>query len=219
VTRPARQKESRSLRLYARLLELYPPAFLQRHRAEMLQNFADLEDATESQAKLWLLIGKDLTMSLISHLLASRLGGYVIAVLVTWMLLFEIGYFFYGPTPGRPALHVFGGFLPGMLSMYIATRLYVTPQNSLYVIGVLVASVFSSRSGISVTAARPAIRLCKSSEAFCSACCPCPSRFISMECRKTARTPRVLETNFRLHQDLRSLTPAKSHERQTEYPS
>jgi hypothetical protein len=141
VTRPARQKESRSLRLYARLLELYPPAFLQRHRAEMLQNFADLEDTTESQAKLWLLIGKDLTMSLFSHLLASRLGGYVIAVLVTWMLLFAIGYFFYGPTPGRPALHVFGGFLPGMLSMYIATRLYVTPQNSPYVIGVLVASV------------------------------------------------------------------------------
>jgi hypothetical protein len=28
-------------RLYARLLELYPPAFLQQHRAEMLQNFAD----------------------------------------------------------------------------------------------------------------------------------------------------------------------------------
>ena len=26
-------------RLYARLLELYPPAFLERHRAEMLQNF------------------------------------------------------------------------------------------------------------------------------------------------------------------------------------
>jgi hypothetical protein len=37
MARPARQKQSRSLRLYARLLELYPPAFLQRHRAEMLQ--------------------------------------------------------------------------------------------------------------------------------------------------------------------------------------
>jgi hypothetical protein len=31
-------KQSRSLRLYARLLELYPPSFLRRHRAEMLQN-------------------------------------------------------------------------------------------------------------------------------------------------------------------------------------
>ena len=127
-----------ALRLYARLLELYPPAFLQRHRAEMLQNFADLEDAAASKAALWLLIGKDLTMSLISHFFASRLGIYVIGVLVAWILLFAIGYLFYGPTPGRPALHVFGGFLPGM---YIATRLYGTPQNSSYVIGVLVASI------------------------------------------------------------------------------
>ena len=35
MTRPTRQKESRSFRLYARLLELYPPAFLRRHRAEI----------------------------------------------------------------------------------------------------------------------------------------------------------------------------------------
>ena len=113
MTRPARQKESRSLRLYARLLELYPPSFLQRHRAEMLQNFADLEDAAASKAKLWLLIGKDLAMSLMSHFFASRLGHYVIAVLVTWILIFAIGYFFYRPTPGYPALHAFAGFLPG----------------------------------------------------------------------------------------------------------
>jgi len=127
MTRPARQKESRSLRLYARLLELYPPAFLQRHRAEMLQNFADLEDAAASKAQLWRLIGKDLTMSLVSHFFASRLGGYVIAVLATWTLIFAIGYFFYGTTPGHPALHAFGGFLLGMLSMSIATRVYGMP--------------------------------------------------------------------------------------------
>jgi hypothetical protein len=141
MTRPAPQKGSRSLRLYARLLELYPPAFLQRHRAEMLQNFADLEDAAASKAALWLLIGKDLTMSLTSEFFASRLGRYVIAVLVTWMLLFGIGYCRYGSTPGYPALHAFAGFLPGMLSMYIATRLYGTPQNGSYVIGGLVASI------------------------------------------------------------------------------
>ena len=131
MTRLARQKQSRSLRFYARLLELYPPSFLQRHRAEMLQNFADLEDAAASKAKLWLLIGKDLAMSLMSHFFGSRLGHYVIAVLVTWMLIFAIGYFFYGPTPGRPALHAFAGFLPGMLAMYFATRLYGTPQTSI----------------------------------------------------------------------------------------
>ena len=149
MTRPARQKESRSLRVYARLLELYPPSFLQRHRAEMLQNFVDLEDSAESKARLWLLIGKDLAISLISEFFRSRLGRYVIAVFVAWMLLFAIGYFFYGPTPGHPALHAFGGFLPGMLAMYIATRLYGTPQNSIshffrsrfdiYVISVFVA--------------------------------------------------------------------------------
>jgi hypothetical protein len=141
MTRPAPQQESRSLRLYARLLELYPPAFLQRHRAEMQQNFADLEDAVASQAALWLLIGKDLTMSLVPLFFASRLGRYVIAVLVAWLLLFGIGYCRYGSTPGYPALHVFAGFLPGMLFMYIATRLYGTPQDSPYVIGVLVASI------------------------------------------------------------------------------
>ena len=141
MRRPARQKESRSLRLYARLLELYPPAFLQRHRAEMLQNFADLEAAAGSTAALWLLIGKDLTMSLVSHFFASRLGHYVIAVLAAWILFFAIGYFRYGSTAGHPALHVFGGFLIGMLSMYIATRLYGGPQNSRYVIGGLVASI------------------------------------------------------------------------------
>jgi hypothetical protein len=140
MARPARQKESQSLRLYAWLLELYPPAFLQRHRAEMLQNFADLEDTATSKAALWLLIGRDLTMSLVSHFFASRLGHYLISVLVAWTLIFAIGYFRYGSTPGHPLLHVFGGFLLGMLAMYIATRLYGKPQNSspaIYVIGVL----------------------------------------------------------------------------------
>jgi peptidoglycan/LPS O-acetylase OafA/YrhL len=141
MTRPARQKESWSLRLYARLLEFYPPAFLQRHREEMLQNFADFEEVAASRAALWLLMGKDLAMSLIPHFFASRLGNYVIAVFVAWILLFVVGYFFYGPTPGRPALHVFPGFLLGMLAMYLVMRLYGTPQSSSYVIGVLVASI------------------------------------------------------------------------------
>lgn len=118
------------MRFYARLLALYPPAFLQRHRAEMLQNFADLEDAASSKAAFWLLIGKDLAMSLVSHFFGSRLGRYVIGVFVAWILLFALGYFLHGPTPGHPVLHVFYGFLLGMLSMYIATRLYRTSQNS-----------------------------------------------------------------------------------------
>jgi hypothetical protein len=139
-----RHKESRSLRLYAQLLELYSPLFLQQHRSEMLQNFADLEDAAASKTALWLLIGKDLATSLMSEFFGSRLGHYVIAVLVTWILIFAIGYFFYGPTPSHPALHAFAGFLPGMLAMYFATRLYGPPQNS-------IPHLFRSRFDIYVT--------------------------------------------------------------------
>ncbi len=130
-------------------------AFLQRHRAEMLQNFADLEAAAASTAALWLLIGKDLTMSFVSHFFASRLGHYVIAVLVAWISFFAIGYFRYGSTAGHPALHVFGGFLIGMLPMYIATRLYEGPQNSRYVIGALVASILLFTIGYLRYAATP----------------------------------------------------------------
>jgi hypothetical protein len=145
----AHQKQSRSLRLYTWLVELYPASFLQRHRAEMLQNFADLEAAAESKTKLWLLIGKDLAMSLVAQFFGSQLGRYVIAVVVVWLLIFVIGYFLYGATPGRPALHAFEGFLPGMLAMYIATRLYGMSQDGvsrpfsspfdIYVAGVFVA--------------------------------------------------------------------------------
>jgi hypothetical protein len=46
----------------------------------------------------------------------------VIGVFAVWMLLFIIGYVFYGPTPGHSALQVFGGCLVGMAAMYIATR-------------------------------------------------------------------------------------------------
>jgi hypothetical protein len=137
------------LRPYARLLELHSQSFLQRQRVEMLQNFADLEDAAETKAKLWLLTGKDLVMSPMSHFFASRLGHYLIAVLVTWVLIFAVGYFFYGPTPGRPVLHAFAGFLPGLLAIFFATCLYGAPQNSIshffrsrfdkYVIGIFVA--------------------------------------------------------------------------------
>jgi hypothetical protein len=51
----------------------------------------------------------------------------VIAVFVTWILTFAIGYFIYGSTPGRPALPAFAGFLSGMLAMYIATHVYGMP--------------------------------------------------------------------------------------------
>ncbi len=54
----------------------------------------------------------------------NTLTGYVIGVLIVWAVIFVVGYFLYGSTPCHPILHVFGGFLLGMLSMYIATRVY-----------------------------------------------------------------------------------------------
>jgi hypothetical protein len=55
---------------------------------------------------------------------SNTLTAYVIGVLIVWAVIFAVGYFRNGSTPGHPILHVFGGFLLGMLSMYIATRVY-----------------------------------------------------------------------------------------------
>jgi hypothetical protein len=54
----------------------------------------------------------------------NTLTAYVIGVLIVWAAIFAIGYAVKGSTPGYPMLHVFGGFLLGMLSMYIAMRHY-----------------------------------------------------------------------------------------------
>lgn len=54
----------------------------------------------------------------------NTLRGYVTAVLAVWAAIFVVGCIVHGPTPGRPMLHVFGGFMLGMLAMYIATRVY-----------------------------------------------------------------------------------------------
>jgi hypothetical protein len=54
----------------------------------------------------------------------NTLTAYVIGVFVVWAAIFTVGYFVKGSTPGYPMLHIFFGFLLGMLSMYIATRVY-----------------------------------------------------------------------------------------------
>src|ERR1700755_3225023 len=63
----ARTRRTRSQAVYGFLLGLYAPEFLARHRAEMLQNFEDLENASSSRAALWLLVGKDLLLSIVSR--------------------------------------------------------------------------------------------------------------------------------------------------------
>jgi CubicO group peptidase (beta-lactamase class C family) len=68
--------------VYGLLLGLYAPEFLARHRAEMLQNFEDLENASSSKAALWLLIGRDLMLSLISRNIPKSLWGHAVPMFV-----------------------------------------------------------------------------------------------------------------------------------------
>jgi hypothetical protein len=60
----------------------------------------------------------------------NTLPAYVLGVLIAWAAIFALGYAVKGSTPGHPMLHVFGGFLLGMLSMYIAMRLHPQQGNS-----------------------------------------------------------------------------------------
>jgi hypothetical protein len=78
---------SRSLAIYGVLLELYPREYLQQHRAEMLQNFEDLERAASSQAALWLFIARDLAISLGSRF-TRTLSGQTALVLMVLAILF-----------------------------------------------------------------------------------------------------------------------------------
>jgi hypothetical protein len=78
---------SRSLAIYGLLLDLYPRPFLQRHRAEMLQNFDDLEQSSPSKSALWLFIGRDLLVSLRSQFTRTLWGQAAMVVLVLAIVL------------------------------------------------------------------------------------------------------------------------------------
>jgi hypothetical protein len=82
MARIDRKARSRSLVMYGVLLGLYSPEFLARHRAEMLQNFEDLEKSSPSQAALWLLIGKDLMFSLISRNIPKSFWGQTVLMVI-----------------------------------------------------------------------------------------------------------------------------------------
>src|SRR3954452_16214534 len=72
----ARTRPTCSQAVYGFLLGLYAPEFLARHRAEMLQNFEDLENASSSRVALWLLVGKDLLLSIISRNIPKSIWGH-----------------------------------------------------------------------------------------------------------------------------------------------
>src|SRR5215468_4649261 len=91
---------SRSLAVYGFLLGLYAPEFLARHRAEMLQNFEDLENASSSKAALWLLIGEDLMLSLISRNIPKSIWGHAVPMFMALaVVLAVLRAFAYDPAP------------------------------------------------------------------------------------------------------------------------
>ena len=85
-----RNIRSRSRAVYGFLLGLYAPEFLARHRAEMLQNFEDLENASSSKAALWLLIGEDLMLSFISRQIPKSFWGHTAPILAMLAVVFGI---------------------------------------------------------------------------------------------------------------------------------
>jgi hypothetical protein len=87
MARTEQNGTSRSLAIYGLLLELYPRPYLQQHRAEMLQNFQDLEQASPSKAELWLFLARDLATSLRSQFTKTICGQTAIVVLVLAILV------------------------------------------------------------------------------------------------------------------------------------
>lgn len=85
-----RSRRTRSQVVYGFLLGLYAPEFLTRHRAEMLQNFEDLENASSSKAALWLLIGKDLMLSFISRKIPKSFWGHTAPIFAVLAVVFGV---------------------------------------------------------------------------------------------------------------------------------
>jgi hypothetical protein len=78
---------SRGLAIYGLLLQLYPRAYLRRHREELLQNFQDLEQALSSRTALWRLIAKDLAVSLWSEFTRTFSGQTTIRFAILSLML------------------------------------------------------------------------------------------------------------------------------------
>jgi CubicO group peptidase (beta-lactamase class C family) len=86
----ARTRRTRSLAVYGFFLRLYAPEFLARHRAEMLQNFEDLENASSSKATLWLHIGRDLMLSMISRNIPKSIWGHAVPAFMVLAAVFAV---------------------------------------------------------------------------------------------------------------------------------
>ena len=100
MERGRQNTRSFSLAVYALLLKLYGPRFLAQHRAEMLQNFEDLENAASSKAALWLFIGEDVMRSLVSCKIPKSIWGHAAPLFVLLAALLTVWRVFaYSPVP------------------------------------------------------------------------------------------------------------------------
>src|ERR1700709_2090220 len=98
-------RRTRSQAVYGFFLGLYAPEFLARHRAEMVQNFEDLENASSSRAALWLLVGKDLLLSITSRNIPKSIWGHAApAFIVLAAMLAVLRTFALAPVSGPEAL-------------------------------------------------------------------------------------------------------------------
>jgi hypothetical protein len=119
-----------SLGIYALLLKLYAPEFLEQHRAELLQNFEDFEKASPSNAALWLFIGKDLMISLISRNTPKSLWGQtalmfiILAIVLAVLHAFTSRHYFLG------AATVCYGFVIGWFAGWMGKRASLRPRQS-----------------------------------------------------------------------------------------
>jgi hypothetical protein len=68
-------------------VELYPRAYLSRHRAELLQNFRDLERESPSKAAFWRFIAKDLAVSLWSEFRRTLWGQTAVRFAILGLML------------------------------------------------------------------------------------------------------------------------------------
>lgn len=110
---------SRGLAIYGLLLELYPRAYLRRHREELLQNFQDLEQALPSRTELWCLIAKDLAISLRSELSRTLAGQTTIRFAILSLMLVLVHRY-----PGREqaAWTFCVGYAPGWFTGWFGWR-------------------------------------------------------------------------------------------------
>lgn len=86
----ARIRRTHSQAVYRFFLRMYAPEFLARHRAEMLQNFEDLENASSSKAALWLLIGEDLMLSFFSRKIPKSFWGHTAPIFAVLAVVFAV---------------------------------------------------------------------------------------------------------------------------------